>query len=292
MRYKLLGALVFISCDAVTDTLAYFSIGPRYGAIRGFMPPMVVDTALVTGGTKRNGLTIFSIQKNKYMYWDSVRVQWSDFAGSSGAYIFASDTASMLSPYIRIAGNGLVKSGQTLRVDTSSIATRARVQKAIDSINANVALKVNISDTSSMLTAYLRAAGYGVTKSGQTISADTAAMATRARVQKGIDSLGAVKGPGTVTSVSAGTGMLFTTITSTGSVAADTTVLSTRAWRRKGLDSLAALELSISDTSNMLSPYIRAAGYGLTKSSQSLLVDTAAMATRARIQKAVDSING
>ncbi|NDD53567.1 hypothetical protein EBZ39_06775, partial [bacterium] len=260
MRYKLLAALVFISCGlqaqqvnpvpdyvfqnrmsvgrtTVTDTLAYFSMGPRYGATRGFMPPMVVDTALITGGTKRNGLTIFSIQKNKYMYWDSVRVQWSDFAGSSGAYIFASDTASMLSPY-------------------------------------------------------LRAAGYGVTKSGQTISVDTAAMATRARVQKGIDSLGAVKGPGTVTSVSAGTGMSFTTITSTGSVAADTTVLSTRAWRRKGLDSLAALELSISDTSNMLSQYIRAAGFGLTKSGQSLLVDSATMATRARVQKGIDSVAG
>jgi hypothetical protein len=127
MRYKLLGALVFISCaanaqqinpvpdyvfanrmsvgrNAVTDTLAYFSIGPRYGAIRGFMPPMVVDTALVTGGTKRNGLTIFSIQKNKYVYWDSVGSKWAEMAGTGGSAINSGDTASMLSSYTRGSG--------------------------------------------------------------------------------------------------------------------------------------------------------------------------------------------
>ncbi|NDD56063.1 hypothetical protein EBZ39_19725, partial [bacterium] len=164
MRYKLLSALVLISCavhgqqvnpvpdyvfanrmsvgrNAVTDTLAYFSIGPRYGAIRGFMPPMVVDTAL---------------QKNKYLYWDSVRVQWSDFAGSSGAYIFATDTASMLSPYIRAAGYGLTKSSQSLLVDTAAMATRARVKKQIDSI---ASIELSISDTSSMLSPYTRGSG-------------------------------------------------------------------------------------------------------------------------------------
>jgi hypothetical protein len=127
MRYKLLAALVFISCavqaqqvnpvpdyvfqnrmsvgrTTVTDTLAYFSIGPRYGAIRGFMPPMVVDTALVTGGTKRNGLTIFSIQKNKYVYWDSVGSKWAEMAGTGGSAINSGDTASMLSPYTRGSG--------------------------------------------------------------------------------------------------------------------------------------------------------------------------------------------
>jgi len=123
---------------AVTDTAAYFSIGPRFGATRGFMPPMVVDTASVTG-TKRNGLLIFGVQKNKFLYWDSVRVQWSDMAGSSGSYIVAGDTASMLGNYIRHAGNGLTKSGQGLLVDTAAIATRARVQKGIDSVSSLVA---------------------------------------------------------------------------------------------------------------------------------------------------------
>jgi len=119
MRYKLLAALVFITRtaqaqqvnpvpdyvfanrmsvgrNAVTDTLAYFSIGPRYGAIRGFMPPMVVDTALVTGGTKRNGLTIFSIQKNKYVYWDSVGSKWAEMAGTGGSAITGTGVAGYM----------------------------------------------------------------------------------------------------------------------------------------------------------------------------------------------------
>lgn len=122
MRYKLLAALVFISCGlqaqqvnpvpdyvfqnrmsvgrtTVTDTLAYFSMGPRYGAIRGFMPPMVVDTALVTGGTKRNGLTIFSIQKNKYVYWDSVGSKWAEMAGTGGSAITGTGAAGYMSEF-------------------------------------------------------------------------------------------------------------------------------------------------------------------------------------------------
>jgi hypothetical protein len=120
--------------NAVTDTAAYFSIGPRYGANKGFMPPIVGDTAHVTASNKRNGLLIFSVQKNKFLYWDSVRVQWSDMAGSSGSYIVAGDTATMLSPYVRHAGYGLTKSSQSFLVDTAAIATRARVQKGIDSV--------------------------------------------------------------------------------------------------------------------------------------------------------------
>jgi hypothetical protein len=187
--------------NAATDSLAYFSIGPKYGANKGFMPPMVVDTATVTGAAKRNGLTIFSIQRNKYLYWDSVRVQWSDFAGSSGAYIFASDTTAMLAPYVRIAGIGLTKGTQTLSVDTNTISTRAWRQKGIDSL---AALELSLADTATMLSPYVRAAGFGLTKSGQSLLADSATMATRARVQKGIDSvagLSRVTGSGTTNTI-------------------------------------------------------------------------------------------
>ena len=140
----------------VTDTAAYFSIGPRYGATKGFMPPIVGDTATFSSG-KRNGLLIFSVQKNKFLYWDSVRVQWSDMAGSSGAYIVAGDTSAMLAPYLRK------------------------------------------SDTSSMLGNYVRHAGYGLTKSGQSFLVDTLNISTRAWRQKGLDSLAAleVSGSGT-----------------------------------------------------------------------------------------------
>ena len=86
--------------NAPTDTSAYFSIGPRFGATRGFMPPMVVDTAAVTG-TKRNGLLIYSIQRNSFLYWDSTGSRWS-----------------------RIAAN----------LDTLLLSTRAWRQKGIDSL--------------------------------------------------------------------------------------------------------------------------------------------------------------
>ena len=119
--------------NAVTDTAAYFSIGPRYGATKGLMPPIVGDTASFSGN-KRNGLLIFSVQKNKFLYWDSVGVKWAEMAGTGGTAISSGDTAAMLLPYVRHAGYGLTKSGQSFLVDTAAMATRARVQKGIDSV--------------------------------------------------------------------------------------------------------------------------------------------------------------
>lgn len=81
--------------NTVTDTAAYFSIGPRYGATRGMMPPMVVDTASFSGN-KRNGLLIFSIQKNKFLYWDSVGVKWAEMAGTGGSAITGSGVAGYM----------------------------------------------------------------------------------------------------------------------------------------------------------------------------------------------------
>jgi hypothetical protein len=103
--------------NTVTDTAAYLSIGPRYGATRGMMPPMVVDTASFSGN-KRNGLLIFSVQKNKFLYWDSVGVKWAEMAGTAGTALTSADTAALLSTRawrqkgidslaaIRIAGSG------------------------------------------------------------------------------------------------------------------------------------------------------------------------------------------
>lgn len=81
--------------NTVTDTAAYFSIGPRYGATRGMMPPMVVDTASFSAN-KRNGLLIFSVQKNKFLYWDSVGVKWAEMAGTGGSAITGSGVAGYM----------------------------------------------------------------------------------------------------------------------------------------------------------------------------------------------------
>jgi hypothetical protein len=84
--------------NAVTDTAAYISIGPRYGANKGLMPPMVIDTAAFSG-TKRNGLLIFSIQKNKYVYYDSVGNKWAEMAGTAGSAITGSGAAGYMSEF-------------------------------------------------------------------------------------------------------------------------------------------------------------------------------------------------
>lgn len=82
--------------NAPTDTAAYLSIGPRFGANKGFQPPMVVDTASFSG-SKRNGLTIFSVQRNKYVYWDSIGAKWAEMAGTAGNALTSADTANLLS---------------------------------------------------------------------------------------------------------------------------------------------------------------------------------------------------
>jgi hypothetical protein len=383
------------------------SVGSGYGTNFSTITTsgsVVVDSLVITSRASRDKL------KDSLNANIALKVNISDTATMLGAYLRKADTtamltpylrkgdtATMLSPYVRTAGYGLLKGTQTLSVDSALMATRARVQKGIDSVASLVAAPdsllfstrawrqkgddslgaiIGTKATATGTTNYLSkftgtsslgnsivyattsevgistpspthpldvngrvrvrtidstatgmnmlyadvdgvikktavpaggtvtsvATGFGlsggtITTTG-TLVADTNSMATRARVQKAVDSLQVninAKGSGTVTSVAAGTGMSFTTITSTGSVAADTVALSTRAWRQKGIDSVqanVALKVNISDTATMLSPYVRAAGFGLTKSGQSLLVDSATMATRARVQKGIDSVAG
>jgi len=113
--------------NAPTDTSAYFSIGPRFGATRGFMPPMVTDTASVTG-TKRNGLLIYSIQRNSFLYWDSTGMRWS-----------------------RIAAN----------LDTLLLSTRAWRQKGIDSL---ASVRVGGSGTTNYVPKFTASATIGNSK--------------------------------------------------------------------------------------------------------------------------------
>ncbi len=103
-----------------------------------------------------------------------------------------------------ITGGTITTTG-TLAIDTTLISTRAWRQKGVDSLQANINLKLNISDTAAMLSPYLRKVdttamlqnyvnnvGYGLDKSGQVVSVDTLEMSTRAWRQKGIDSVAAL----------------------------------------------------------------------------------------------------
>ncbi len=161
---------------------------------------------------------------------------WTVTAGGTGTVTSVSAGTGMNFSTITSAGS--------VNADTLVLSTRPNRQKAADSLGAIIATKVNISDTSSMLSNYVRDARNGVRKVAQYVEADTALLSTKLYRQKGIDSVISILGSlggGTVMSVAAGTGMSFTTITSTGFVSADTSVLSTRAWRKKGDDSLGAI---------------------------------------------------
>jgi hypothetical protein len=336
--------------STVTDTAAYFSIGPRYGAVRGMMPPMVTDTVAMSAN-KRNGLLIFSIQKNKYQVWDSAGAKWADITGAAGSAIISADTAAMLLPYLRKADTTAMLLPYLRKSDTLWLSNR-------------INLKLNISDTSSMLNPYLRGSGTAnyfpkfnasrsvinsklyesgtnllfnttnpsFTSAGITTienNATSSAVYTykiadtiraymgyggsstfdinnlkagdirfytnaqlRGRFQTdGTFRLNSLTGTGSRIVTADADGVLSATSSATGLV--DTLVLSTRSWRQKGIDSVSAnvaLKVNISDTSSMLTNYIRHAGNGLTKSGQALSVDTAAIATRARVQKAIDSV--
>jgi hypothetical protein len=331
------------------------SVGSGYGTNFSTITTsgnVVVDSLVITSRASRDKL------KDSLNANIALKVNISDTSTMLGAYLRKADTTSMLSPYlrkgdttamlspyVRSAGYGLLKGTQTLSVDSATIATRARVQKGIDSVASLVAApdsllfstrawrqkgddslgaiigtKATATGTTNYLSKFTGTSSLGnsivyatTSEVGISTPSPTHPLDVNGRTRiRTIDSTatgmnmlyadvdGVIKktaipagGSGTVTSVAAGTGMSFSTITTTGSVSADTVALSTRAWRQKGIDSVnanVALKVNISDTATMLSPYVRSAGFGLTKSSQSLLADSATMATRARVQKGIDSV--
>ena len=144
---------------------------------------------------------------NKYYYTNGNGTAW--YPLTTNATIFSVN-----------AGWGLIKvNDSTLKADTSinGVATWALLKKKIDSIGA---VKVNYTDTASMLSHYIRTA---------------------------------------VTSVATGFGLLGGTITTTGTLKADTSNggLTTWALTKKKIDSLGAVKVNISDTASMLTPYVR-----------------------------------
>jgi hypothetical protein len=247
-----------------------------------------------------------------------------------------SDTASMLSPYAR---TNVLNAELALKVNISDTASMLSPYARTNAVNAGLALKVNISDTSSMLSPYLRKVDttamlspYKTFYPRTAISLTTTGTSGAATYN---NSTGVLNIPqyadqftGTVTSVATnnGTGITGGTITTAGTLAIDTALISTRLWRQKGIDSVQsnltaglALKINISDTSSMLSPYLRKVdtaslsnrinlklnisdtssmltdyfrinGVGLNRAGQTVLADTLLLSTRAWRQKGIDSV--
>lgn len=172
------------------------------------------------------------------------------------------------------------------------------------SLSNRINLKLNISDTASMLSPYARKnflnAGTGISYSSTTGTiANTAPDQTVAlNAGTGISISGTYpnftitnsspSSGGTVTSVGSnnGTGLTGGPITTSGTLAIDTLLVSTRAWRQKGIDSLQAnltaglaTKLNISDTASMLSPYARTNVVNAGLALKVNISDTASMLT-------------
>ena len=194
------------------------------------------------------------------------------------------DTANMLSAYKRFAvtsvatgygvSGGTITGVGTILVDSSIIASRVRVQKAVDSIDV---VKINVSDTANMLSAYKRfavtsvATGYGVNggtiTSVGTILVDSSAIASRERVQKAVDSINVVK-----INVSDTAGMLssYARTASLPSIAGKVNFTDTASMLTAYKNNISSLitdtatlisrfnaKVNITDTANMLSGYTR-----------------------------------
>ena len=140
-------------------------------------------------------------------------------------------------------------------------------------------------------------AGNGLSLSGNTFSADTSSvgLATRNRVKKVADSLGALISGTVPTSTSVSTSFGLEgggTLATSLSLEADTLQLSTRAWRQKGVDSVRnLLNNYVLLTRNVTTGYGLSGGGNLT-TDRVILADTIALSSRAWRQKLADSLGG
>lgn len=177
------------------------------------------------------------------------------------------DTSSMLANYVRTANYGIVKTGQAFGVDSTLLSTKANVVALLTgyATAANLALKVNISDTSTMLSNYYNKTALNALRALDVKYTDTSAMlSTYIRTAN------------------------WGTVKTGQALGVDSTLVSTKANVVASLLGYAtaanlALKVNISDTSAMLTPYVRTANYGITKTAQAMGVDTSTMSTKANV---------
>lgn len=125
------------------DTTVYLHIGPNAGAVKGVKLPVVTDTAAVAG-LKKQGLTIFSVQLNTPLYWDSINSRWKQMGGSLQHAPGTGDSLLFTAGnYLRLIQEeyGIVTTQYTnevaWKVDTSVIPTRYSIDSLGQLIVAN-----------------------------------------------------------------------------------------------------------------------------------------------------------
>lgn len=230
---------------AIFNGRVYFQNGTRWQDISYDLPINVRDsisalypllynssTGVLSADTGRNAASIATggvVNKVK----DSL-------AASIVLRLLISDTASMLSPYLRKVDTASISNRIDLKLNISDTASMLlSYRNTLNTVQVN---KLNISDTASMLNNYRNT--LNTVQVNKLNLSDSSLYSSRGRLYKVADSLGSV----------------------IASVSADSLVFSTKAYRQKGVDSVQAnlaaglaLKLNISDTSSMLSPYYRTA---------------------------------
>lgn len=130
---------------------------------------------------------------------------WKKIAANVGGFLQISDTAAMLSHYpnytatnsmlalkLNISDTALLggtnyynktyinsRFGNVVNTDTSFVGTNYFNKTYV---TANLALKLNYTDTSTALANYVRTSNWGLTKTGQALGVDSSLVATRARL--------------------------------------------------------------------------------------------------------------
>jgi hypothetical protein len=191
----------------------------------------------------------------------NLKVNISDTATMLSKYLRKTDTSAMLLPYLRKIDTTAMLSKYLRKIDTASLSNR-------------INLKLNIADTANMLSKYLRKTDTtnkwvnNVTKKNDsTITVFKGSTATDILLPRGSS------GSGTVTLVATGYGLTGGPITSTGTLIVDSATLSGKYLRKSdtaamlsnylkesdttSLSNRINFKVNISDTSTMLSKYLR-----------------------------------
>lgn len=136
----------------------------------------ITGGTITTTGTLAIDTTVISTRLWRQKGIDSVQ---SNLTAGLALKVNISDTASMLSPYLRKVDTASLSNRINLKVNISDTASMlSPYLRKVDtaSLSNRINTKLNISDTATMLGNYVNNVGYGLTKASQVVSADSATL--------------------------------------------------------------------------------------------------------------------
>lgn len=137
-----------------TAASAYFEIGPSSNGLKGFLPPRTTTTLRDAISSPANGLLLYNVTTSRYSFYNGST--WLDLGPTI-------DTAGMLANYINNIGYALLRTGQTVRVDSATLAlTFLRRKDSLTSTNLlGYVTKKILADTAAAIRADFPVGGSG-----------------------------------------------------------------------------------------------------------------------------------